>query len=110
MPKIWLDDERDPTISFIQMQFGADGDEIWAKTASVAINYLKQGNITSISFDHDLGTSDTGLTVAKWIEEQAYLGNLPRLTWVVHSMNPVGAKSISQAMRRADEFWNDHSL
>lgn len=109
MPKIWLDDERDPTINFVQMHFGADGDEIWAKTASVAINYLKQGNITSISFDHDLGTSDTGLTVAKWIEEQAYLGNIPKLIWFVHSMNPVGAKSIIQAMTRADQFWDSRT-
>ena len=92
------------------MIFGAEGDEIWAKTASVAINLLKQGNVEFISFDHDLGTSDTGLTVAKWIEEQAYLGKLPKLDWIVHSMNPVGAKSITQTMNKADKFWNDRSL
>ena len=108
MPKLWLDDERDPKSKQIQMQFGAEGDEIWAKSANVAINHLKKGNITSISLDHDLGpNAGTGLDVAVWIEEQAYLGKLPKLTWFVHSMNPVGSKNITVAMNNAEKYWNE---
>lgn len=108
MPKIWLDDERNPKSNYIQSQFGAEGDEIWAKTASVAISLLQRGNVTSISIDHDLGpiAAGTGMDVAKWIEEQAFHGKLPRLTWFVHSMNVVGNKNITRAMQKADEFWN----
>lgn len=105
--KLWLDDERDPTQTYIQSNFGADGDEVWVKTAAQAIHYLKQGDVVSISLDHDLGSgAGTGLDVAKWIEEQAYHRTLPRLSWSVHSMNPVGRKDIARAMRKADEFWN----
>lgn len=106
--KLWLDDERDPTEAYIQSNFGADGDEVWVKTVNQAIHYLQQGIVTHISLDHDLGigVGGTGLTVAKWIEEQAYHGTLPRLSWSVHSMNPVGRKDIARTMRKADEFWD----
>jgi hypothetical protein len=106
--KLWLDDDRDPRDKFIQYQFGAEGDEIWVKTAIAAISYLKQGDVAYISLDHDLGpvSAGTGLDVAKWIEEQAFLGLLPRLTWSVHSMNPVGEKAIYKAMMQAEKFWN----
>lgn len=103
--RIWLDDERNPKDPYIQSEFGSEGDEIWAKTAQVAISYLKQGNCEHISLDHDLGMAATGLDVAEWIEEQAYLGNLPKLQWSVHSLNPVGKKNITQAMTKADEYW-----
>lgn len=104
---LWLDDERDPTDPEIQSNFGSVGNEVWAKTANTAINYLKGGNVVSISLDHDLGSNaGTGMDVASWIEEQAYLGNLPRLTWSVHSMNPVGRKNMIRALNKANEFWN----
>lgn len=104
--KLWLDDERDPSDPFIQSEFGADGDEVWAKTAATAINHLRQGNVTSVSLDHDLGPrSGTGMDVAKWIEEQAFHGTLPRLAWAVHSMNPAGRANMIRALLRADDFW-----
>ena len=104
--KLWLDDERDPRSAYIQSEFGANGDEIWVKTSDVAIQYLKHGNVESISLDHDLGpSSGTGLDVANWIEEQAFHGLIPRLTWYVHSMNTCGKKNILKAMEKADEFW-----
>lgn len=106
--KIWLDDERDPRDPKIQFNFGSSGDEIWVKTAPTAIYYLKQGCITSISLDHDLGppNAGTGMDVANWIEEQAFHGTLPKLTWSIHSKNPVGSKNMYKAMSKADEFWN----
>lgn len=106
--KLWLDDERDPRDPKIQSGFGAEGDEVWAKTAAVAISYLNQGRVTFVSLDHDLGppSAGTGMDVAKWIEEQAYHGTLPRLTWAVHSKNAVGAKNMTRALVKADEFWD----
>ena len=107
--KLWLDDERDPKQRNIQSQFGSEGDEVWAKTAAVAINHLKQGTFTFISLDHDLGpaSAGTGMDVAKWIEEQAYHGTLPRLAWSVHSMNAVGRKNMTKALSNADKYWNE---
>ncbi len=104
--KLWLDDERDPTTRKIQENFGAEPDMVWVKTYWAAISYLKEGNVEFISFDHDLGTTQTGYDVAKWIEEQAFSGVLPPLTWDVHSMNPEGSLKIRLAMQAADKFWN----
>ncbi len=106
--RIWLDDERDPCDPYIQSEFGAEGDEVWAKTAAVAINYLKQGTVTFISLDHDLGiaSAGTGQDVANWIEEQAFKGMLPKLHWSIHSRNPVGRNNMSRALIKADQFWS----
>ena len=107
--KLWLDDERDPKDPYIQSEFGAKGDEKWVKTASDAIHYLKQGNVTFISLDHDLGTeAGTGMEVAKYIEEQAFHGTLPRLLWSVHSLNIVGVKNMMNALFKANDFWRNH--
>lgn len=106
--KLWLDDERDPKSPRIQEDFGADGDEFWVKDAFRAIHYLKQGIVTSISLDHDLGVgaSGTGMDVAKFIEEQAFHGTIPRLIWFVHSMNPVGRRDMARAMINAEKYWD----
>ena len=106
--KLWLDDERDPHDPKIQQDFGAEGDEVWVKTATVAINHLNQGRVVFLSLDHDLGppSAGTGMDVAKWIEEQAFHGVLPRLSWTIHSKNPVGAKNMMRALVKADEYWD----
>lgn len=104
--RIWLDDERNPKDPFIQAKFGSKFDDAWAKTAEEAIDLLKTGQFFSISFDHDLGTEKTGLDVAHWIEENAFNRTLHKLTWSVHSMNPVGKSNIERSMKNADKFWN----
>jgi len=110
---IWLDDNRDPSDPRIQYLFGAKGDEVWAKTSDEAINYLKQGNVRFISFDHDLDNrgqlpgekEKNGALVARWIEEQAFNGDISPMGWNVHSKNPVGGQEIVSAMTKAEEFW-----
>jgi hypothetical protein len=104
---LWLDDVRDPKDSEIQKRFGAIGNEQWVKTPQETIELLKTGNVKSISFDHDLGLPEPedGYQVAKWIEEQAFLKQIPKLIWRVHSTNPNGAKYIKAAMKNADRFW-----
>ncbi len=104
--KLWLDDERDPTKPYIQEEFGAEPDMIWVKTVAAAINRLKDDTVTFISFDHDLGTKETGLDLANWIEKKAYHGNLSPLKWNVHSQNVVGARNIIRAMQNADKYWD----
>lgn len=108
MIDLWLDDERDPEHPQIQELFGISSGMVWVKTAHAAISRLKSGDVQSISFDHDLGTVMTGYDVAKWIEERACLGVLPRIFWTVHSRNVRGAKVIRQAMLNADQFWSRH--
>ena len=106
---VWLDDERDPNDPIIQYKFGAEPSMVWVKTAHTAIQILKSGNVEYMSFDHDLGPgAGTGYEVAKWVEEQAYYGGIPRFTWTVHSANPEGSKKIVQAMQSAERFWREH--
>ncbi|MFO1042054.1 MAG: cyclic-phosphate processing receiver domain-containing protein [Planctomycetaceae bacterium] len=108
MVNIWLDDERDPNDPVIQELFGSERGMIWVKTTHAAINWLKTRTVAWISLDHDLGTTTTGYDVAKWIEERAHSGELPRLTWTVHSANVAGARSIRTALQNADRFWSRH--
>jgi len=96
--KLWIDDLRPIPETF----------DIWAKNYDQAIMALKSSPITHISFDHDLGDDEkgTGNDVAKWIEEQAYLGNYPKIKWRVHSDNPAGVKNIIATMESADRYWD----
>jgi hypothetical protein len=104
--KLWLDDIRDPA------HFGCVG-WTWAKTADEAIAYLKTGEVTEASLDHDLsveasiGSADwrtevTGYDVVCWMEEHNVW---PRNGTRVHSMNPAGKArmeyAIAAAKRRA---------
>ncbi len=95
--KLFLDDERMPPSS----------EWIIARTAKAAIKLLKTGGVTFISLDHDLGDTviGNGYTVARYLEREAFLGNLPPIGWKVHSQNPVGAEKIRMTMKAADRYW-----
>lgn len=98
---IWLDDVRPMPPDF----------DIHVKTAPEAIKVLEDhiNDNIRISFDHDLGEDDgtgDGYDVAKWIEEQAYYGNIGPVKWSIHSDNPVGIADIKRAMESAERFWN----
>jgi hypothetical protein len=82
------------------------GFDIVARDFQSAIDALKTGNITHVSFDHDLGTEESGYNIACWVEGGAAAGTLPRMTWAVHSANPPGAERIRMAMTSAERFWN----
>lgn len=102
--RVYLDDLR-PT------PYGFDV-RVHSYAETVAI--LSTGQVTHISLDHDLDAEGelemsavgTGYDVARWIEEHAFEGSLPRLTWAVHSMNPSGAARIRAAMESADRIWS----
>lgn len=93
--KLFLDDIRNPP------------DNSWtiARTADVAIEFLKTGAVEEISFDHDLGEKfGTGYDVAAYIEEEVYFGRMTCPKWGVHSANPVGTANIKVSMHKAEYF------
>lgn len=101
--KVWLDDLRQVPHNY----------DVHVKDAGNCIIILSTGKVTHIAFDHDLADKDTGefseqtgYTVAKYIETEAYYGRLPRLTWSVHTDNPDGRKNIVAAMENADRYWS----
>jgi hypothetical protein len=104
--KIWLDDQIDDKAC--PARHPPDG-FVGINNANAALIEIYKGIVTHIDFDHDLGdNTPTGYDVARAIEELAFAGLIPRLTWSIHSANPVGRKRIEMAMRSADRFWLDH--
>jgi len=106
--RLWLDDDPNRAVP--------SGVDVIVRTADEAIKWIASGQITAVSLDHDLGKSSasspvdpgTGYDVARWIEEKAYTGELPRIQWSVHSANPVGAKRMEDALNNANHFWSQH--
>lgn len=94
--RLWLDDLREPP----------SGYDYHARSVAEAMTILMSGTVGHISFDHDLGDKQDGYLLALWIERAAYYGNLPALTWEIHSMNPAGSENIRAAMEKADGYWN----
>ena len=74
---------------------------ILCRTAEEAIAWLETGQVTRISFDHDLGTALTGYDVAKTIEAWVAEGKIKIPDWEIHSANPVGRSNIQAAMQSA---------
>ena len=105
MIKIWLDDQFDE----LEKRYPPNG-WIGVKTAPETIALLQKGNVEAISLDHDLGPEEAGngYQVAKWIEQSAFNGSIPRLTWHIHSANSVGEVNMAAALRNADRFWDMH--
>lgn len=94
--RVWLDDVRPMPEDY----------DVWAKTADEAIDLIRGGEVTHISFDHDLGEyKDTGYAVAVYIELSARFNNLKPITWEVHSSNPEGTRRIKYAMTNAEAAW-----
>jgi len=80
--KLWLDDMRP----------APDGWEhvLWPQDA---IKFLKNGDVTHLSLDHDLGDDErgTGYDVLLWIEQETMLDGFIPPDITVHSAN-VSAK------------------
>ena len=93
--KIWLDDIRNAPEGWIQ-----------CKTARQAADFVDSGKVTHISFDHDLGLYLDGYWLANYIELAAMDNRISRITWDVHSANPVGRRNIDLAMKSATRFFN----
>ncbi len=108
MIRIYLDDKRDtPKVVEADRYLPYEERRVYTHrtyTAAETIELLKTGEVTFISFDHDLGPAEagTGYDVARWIEERAHTD--PEFVvpdWSIHSANPVGANNIQRAMESA---------
>lgn len=95
--RLFLDDVRDPEDYKIQ-------DVLWVKNYKDAVDQLKTGKVTWISFDHDLGEGKSGYDVAKYIEKGVFNGDIPCPEWQIHSSNPKGRRDIEMAMKSAERF------
>jgi hypothetical protein len=101
--KVWLDDKCNE-----DCDRRTPAGWIGCETALQACRLIKRGDVTHISFDHDLGEkSASGYVVACYIEKLAALGKLNGFPeWDVHSSNPTGSAYIKHAMRSAERFFN----
>lgn len=99
--KIFLDDRRNTPNGFIR-----------TRTVKTTIELLKwnNGNIDTVSLDNDLGKGLTeGRMVARWIEEQAFLGLLdPIPNLIVHSDNNVARNDMMRAFENAKKYWENN--
>jgi hypothetical protein len=102
--RVWLDDTRKPPEFDLISGKSLKWDFV-ADNADQAIGILSTGQVTYMSFDHDLGYGLTGYDVAKFAENLARQGKIPRFIWAVHSSNPAGAKNIKLALMSAERYW-----
>lgn len=84
--KLWIDDVRVPPENWA-----------WAMTSIDAIAALDQLDIDEVSFDHDLGGSDTTRVVVLWLCE--HTDRWPKINHV-HSANPVGVEWLRGMINR----------
>lgn len=96
--RIWLDDLRPMPDDF----------DLHVTNAMDAMKLITEGKVTHISFDHDLGPKMSGYAVACCVEAAAFANRIPRLTWTIHSANPVDRDNIIACMRKAEQYW-DHN-
>lgn len=94
--KIWLDDIRPMP----------EGYDIHVETVEEAIALLKEGKVTEISLDNDLGEGlKEGYEVAKYIEMAAYYGELEPISLKHHTDNSVARDKMEMAFENAIVFW-----
>lgn len=97
--RMFLDDCRNPSI---------ENFDIICRSYNEAIKYVKENGIPDyISFDHDLGTDETGYDFAKWLVnsdiENMYI--FPDgFSFNVHSANPIGKRNIESLLNSYLKF------
>ena len=103
--KVFLDDDFEAK-KRIELSQGYDK---WVSTPEEVIELLRQGIVSHISLDHDLGLEPdpprNGRMVTKWIEEEAFYGRIRRVEWRLHTANSIGYKQMSSDMENAEKFW-----
>ncbi|ARL91038.1 cyclic-phosphate processing receiver domain-containing protein [Burkholderia pseudomallei] len=106
--RIFLDDERETPKGWERVYWPDE-----------AITLLRQGDITEISLDHDLGDDErgTGYDVLLWIEEQVALNGMTPPKMRIHSANSSARAKMLAAIEaiemryfcRRDEGWTTTS-
>ncbi len=91
--QIYLDDTREAPVGWRRCYWPQE-----------VIDLLKQGGVSHISLDHDLGddTIGTGYDVLSWLEEAVYTGqenpSIVPMYITIHSANPVGRQRMQNAI------------
>lgn len=96
--KIFLDDERWPD----------DKTYVIVRTVQDFVHWYDafHDQITEISFDHDLGETESGYDAVCHVERCVVENQwMPPATMVVHSMNPVGQSKINAAISNIYSMW-----
>lgn len=89
MYKMFIDDVRNPP----------PGDWVVVRSSNEAITYIQLNGMPAfISFDHDLGGSDTTMVFLRDLVDMVWNGEDNPPAYEVHSANPVGAKNIVSFM------------
>lgn len=99
---IWLDDEPEMR----GHRFPAEAGWIHCRWPEEVIEHLKQGDVETLSLDHDLGEDcsyqnpRTGYNVLLWIEEQMIKNDYVPPRYIhLHTMNPVAREKMSLVLR-----------
>ncbi len=93
--RLWVDPVRDMP----------DGFNARARDVMETLKYLRSGMVSSICLNHSSEDEKTSRDIALWIREQAFLGDLPRLSWTVNADEPESASGIIRALQSAEEQW-----
>jgi hypothetical protein len=109
---LWLDDVRNPFMSYWRDQYIPDFEKevdeiIWVKNYTEFVKWITQNEFpTEIFFDHDLGESDemTGYDCAKWLILYCMDNDLDLPMWGIQSANPVGRDNIHGILNNYKKF------
>jgi hypothetical protein len=94
--KLWINGYTEPPTD----------DWTWVTDAEQAIRLLEGQCVTEISLSYQLGaSSNSGRSVAIWIEEAAQAGRLGPFAWSVTSPNKHDARELKSILRNADKGW-----
>lgn len=91
--KLWVDDD-----DWSGARTPPGDDWVWAKNSKDALEYLKTGEVTEISLDHDLGGDDTTRRLVLWMCEHetfpeivhVHTANIVGRDWLVGMVNRYG--------------------
>lgn len=91
--KLWVDDD-----DWSGSRQPPGDDWVWAKSSDEALVYLRTGEVTEISLDHDLGGDDTTRRLVLWMCENdtfpevvhVHTANIVGRDWLVGMVNRYG--------------------
>jgi len=105
MKILFLDDNKNRWLHFVDNNNEPGVSLHWAKTAYEAIHWLERNTYDIVSLDHDLGDEimvasgdGTGYEVAQWIANNLQ-DNMPIV--VLHTWNPAGAQNMKNILPNA---------
>lgn len=100
--KVYLDDVR-PTPDGWERAYWPEG----------VISKMKEGDVTVISLDHDLGDDErgTGYDVLLWIEEAVATSDFKPPIIYIHTANPAADRRMRYASRMIRKrYWEKHGV